>query len=654
MVLGRISEGPRHWEAALVEPTEKFVEKHCLLVAKGLVDPRKSKIPLRVFNPTSDVKRVYGGTCIASLEETANLDVSFPETERQQQKVSAVSTKRCEQGEVPQHVTGLLEAEDGYMNDEQRALLKELVTDYADVFARSSADLGYTTVAQHKIDTDNARPVKQPARRVPVQQREVERELLQQMLDAGVVEPSSSPWASPIVLVKKKNGSTRFCVDYRRLNTLTVKDSYPIPRIADSLDAMAGSRWFSTLDLASGYWQVGMAAEDRQKTAFITGNGLYQFRVMPFGLCNAPATFERLMDRVLSGLHWEACLVYLDDVIVYGATFSEAMDRLKTVFNRFRDAGLKLSPGKCQLFKQSVTYLGHIVSKDGVGTDPEKVKAVKEWPRPQNLSEVRSFVGLCGYYRRFIRGFAQIALPLFKLTEKKQKFDWNQDCETAFSGLKTALTTAPVLSYPMSSGQDFILDTDASDFATGSVLSQIQDGNEKPIAYFSKTMSKQERRYCITRKELLAVVQSVKHFHHYLYGTRFLIRTDHAALKWLMSFKHPEGQTARWLEILGTYTFEISHRPGRFHGNADGLSRRPCSDDCQHCTRTETGDIDRDGPMEFKTHKWKRKKIQINVMAATEVTGPWTGKPRKQNKSLQFLQVQNHPGLGYRNGPIKN
>ncbi|PIK51180.1 hypothetical protein BSL78_11934 [Apostichopus japonicus] len=198
----------------------------------------------------------------------------------------------------------------------------------------------------------------------------------------------------------------------------------------------------------------------------------------------------------------------------------------------------------------------------------------------------------------------------------------------------------------MSSGQDFILDTDASDFATGSVLSQIQDGNEKPIAYFSKTMSKQERRYCITRKELLAVVQSVKHFHHYLYGTRFLIRTDHAALKWLMSFKHPEGQTARWLEILGTYTFEISHRPGRFHGNADGLSRRPCSDDCQHCTRTETGDIDRDGPMEFKTHKWKRKKRQINVMAATEVTGPWTGKPRKQNKSLQFLQVQNHPGLG--------
>ncbi|PIK33467.1 Retrovirus-related Pol polyprotein from transposon [Apostichopus japonicus] len=388
MVLGRISEGPRHWEAALVEPTEKFVEKHCLLVAKGLVDPRKSKIPLRVFNPTSDVKRVYGGTCIASLEETANLDVSFPETERQQQKVSAVSTKRCEQGEVPQHVTGLLEAEDGYMNDEQRALLKELVTDYADVFARSSADLGYTTVAQHKIDTDNARPVKQPARRVPVQQREVERELLQQMLDAGVVEPSSSPWASPIVLVKKKNGSTRFCVDYRRLNTLTVKDSYPIPRIADSLDAMAGSRWFSTLDLASGYWQVGMAAEDRQKTAFITGNGLYQFRVMPFGLCNAPATFERLMDRVLSGLHWEACLVYLDDVIVYGATFSEAMDRLKTVFNRFRDAGLKLSPGKCQLFKQSVTYLGHIVSKDGVGTDPEKVKAVKEWPRPQNLSKL--------------------------------------------------------------------------------------------------------------------------------------------------------------------------------------------------------------------------------------------------------------------------
>ncbi|PIK49540.1 Retrovirus-related Pol polyprotein from transposon [Apostichopus japonicus] len=283
----------------------------------------------------------------------------------------------------------------------------------------------------------------------------------------------------PIVLVKKKNGGTRFCVDYRKVNALTEKDSYPIPRIADSLDAMTGARWFSTLDLASGYWQVGMAKEDRQKTAFITGNGLYQFRVMPFGLCNAPATFERLMDHVLSGLHWESCLVYLDDVIVYGSTFEVAKNRLKTVFDRFREAVLKVESEQVSTVSKSVTYLGHVVPREGVATDPDKIKALSEWPRPQRLTDVRSFVGLCGYYRRFIRGFAEIASPLFKLTEKNQKFDWDEIVSWRFPTQDSA-NNGPVLAI-REAGKCFILDTDASNFATGSVLSQIQDGVENRL-----------------------------------------------------------------------------------------------------------------------------------------------------------------------------
>ncbi|PIK37834.1 Retrovirus-related Pol polyprotein from transposon [Apostichopus japonicus] len=268
------------------------------------------------------------------------------------------------------------------------------------------------------------------------------------MLKRGVIEPSSSPWASPVVLVKKKDGSTRFCVDYRRLNDITTKDSYPIPRIDDSLDSLNGSTWFTTLDLASGYWQVEMDESDREKTAFITHSGLYQFCVMPFGLCNAPATFERLMEKILSGLQWQTCLVYLDDVIIFGKNFEEHIAAIDDVFTRFKLAGLKLSPKKCFLFKQKVEFLGHVVSKDGVSTDPSKVAVVKNWPRPNCVRDVRGFVGLCSYYRKFVKNFTLIARPLHRLTEKGKRFLWNEECEEAFNALKVALTSTPILAFP--------------------------------------------------------------------------------------------------------------------------------------------------------------------------------------------------------------
>ena len=405
------------------------------------------------------------------------------------------------------------------------------------------------------------------------------------MLSSGVIEECESPWASPVVLVRKKDGSIRYCVDYRKLNAVTIKDSYPLPLTQDCLDELSGSSWFSTLDLQSGYWQIEVDPNDRQKTAFASRSGLYQFKVMPFGLTNAPGTFERLMEKVLKALQYEICLIYIDDVIVKSQSFEGHLENLSLVFDRLRSAGLKLNPKKCKIFCKEVSFLGHVVSKAGISTDPSKISVVRDWPRPASVKEVRTFVGFCSYNRKFIQNFSGIAKPLLRLTEHGVKFEWGDECEIAFNRLKCAMISAPLLGYPNSKG-DFLLDTDASGIGIGVVLSQVQDGQEKVIGYFSRTLSKSERRYCVTRRELLAVVEAVKHFHHYLYGFPFVVRTDHGSLRWLLNFRNLEGQLARWSELLGTYNFTLIHRAGKQHANAEFLSRPLCGS-CSYCERVE-------------------------------------------------------------------
>ena len=550
--------------------------KNGLLVAKTVIDPCLDFVPLRVLNVSGKEQVLYANTHIATCHPVS--DVREMNRERESEGSET----------LPEYLKPAWENAQENLTSEQAVQVKTLLMKHKDVFAKNKTDLGRTDIVKHKINTGTAAPVKQNPRRLPLSKRELVREEISKMLEQGIVQPSQSPWSSPVVLVQKKDGSTRFCVDYRKLNNLTLKDSYPLPRIDESLDALRGSKWFSTLDLQSGYFQVEMDPADAEKTAFTTICGLYQFKVMSFGLCNAPATFERMMEIILSGLHWETCLLYIDDVIIFADSFEQHLERLSEVLSRLQTAGLKLSPKKCQLFKKKVCFLGHVVSEHGISTDPAKIRAVEQWSAPTDVHQVRSFLGLCSYYRRFVEGFATIARPLHKLTEKKNPFRWTPECQESFMRLKQALCSSPILCYP-TIRQNFVLDTDASGVGIGAVLSQVEDGKERVVAYYSRALNKAERNYCITRKELLAVVEAVKHFHHYIYGVETVVRTDHGALTWLISFKNIEGQMARWLETLGAYDLKIRHRTGRKHMNADGLSRLPC-DNCDYCSKREVRD----------------------------------------------------------------
>ena len=364
-------------------------------------------------------------------------------------------------------------------------------------------------------------------------------------------------------------------MDYRRLNAITYKDSYPLPHIDNCLNALTGASWFSTLDLRSGYYNIPIAEQDRDKSAFVTRRGCYRYTVMPFGMTCAPSVFQRLMDCVLAGLSYITCLVYVDDIIVFSRTFEEHVSRLDEVFCRIRQANLKLKPSKCSLFQRQVEFLGHLVSGDGIAMQPDKIEAIRTWPECRNVTEVRAFLGTCGYYRRFIKDFSVIASPLYELLKKNEPFKWTDEQQQAFRTLKDRLMTEPILALPSDTGQ-YVLDTDASDRGLGAVLSdRTVTGDERVIAYASRTLRQPELKYETTRKELLAVVYGLKQFRQYLHGRHIVVRTDHAALSWLRHTPEPMPQLARWLTFIEEFDYEIQHREGRKHGNADGLSRRP-------------------------------------------------------------------------------
>ena len=374
--------------AWIMEPSDKFQEENRLVLTRSLIDAGRQEIPLMVLNTASQEVRLRKGVVVGDIQPVVHV------SDNVSARASAGKVHICSTGlgldggfgdpksrsiVVPNHLEDVTEAS-ADLNRNQRSKLERLVCSYVNVFAVPDGQLGCTYRIRHTIDTGDARPIRQVPRRLAPSQREIAEKEINKMLNQGTIKPSDSPWAAYIVLVAKKDGTTRFCVDYRKLNNVTCKDAYPLPRIDETLDTLSGAQWFSTLDMASGYYQIGMDDRDKCKTAFSTHMGL--FRVMPFGLCGAPATFERVMELVLRRLRWERCLVYFDDVIVFGKTFEQALENLEEVFSRFQSANLKLKLKKCHLFRKEVNFLGHIVSGDGIRCDPSKISAVEGWETP--------------------------------------------------------------------------------------------------------------------------------------------------------------------------------------------------------------------------------------------------------------------------------
>ncbi len=359
------------------------------------------------------------------------------------------------------------------------------------------------------------------------------------------------------------------------MNKITKRDVYPLPRISDLLDSLGKAKFFTCLDLVSGYWQIPVHPADKEKTAFVSFAGLFQFRVMPFGLASAGATFQRTMELALAGLQWNSCLPYLDDIIIYSETFQKHLDDIESVLQRFQKHKLKIKLKKCSFCCKEVKFLGHIVSAKGITPDPEKVQAVRNYPVPKSVKQVRQFLGLSSYYRRFVANFATIAGPLHQLLEKERKWVWTENRQKAFEILIDKLVNFPILAYPDFS-KPFILMTDASDFGIGAVLGQIQDGAERVIAYASKALTSAVRNWHTQEKEAFATIWATKYFRPYLYGSNFIIKTDHKSLQWAISNSdHPNPRIRRWSQYMSEFEgrYKIEYRKGKANANADALSR---------------------------------------------------------------------------------
>ena len=429
------------------------------------------------------------------------------------------------------------------LSESHKVQIREVLDEFWEVM---SSTPGRTSKAVHKVQLTDQKPVRLAPYRLPHAYRELVRREIDEMLEAGVIEPSNSDWAAPIVLVDKKDGTMRMCVDYRRLNAVSLSDAYPMPRVEDLIDGMGRAKFITTLDLARGYWQVPVAEGTKHLTAFTTPFGLFQFRVMPFGLKGAPATFQRLMDVVLRGLQGFS-VAYIDDVAIFSNSWDKHLQHVKVVLQRIREAGLTAKPQKCQFGMDQCLYLGHIVGNGVVRPERSKLQGVESFPTPCTKTQVQCFLGLTGYYRKFIPHYADIAAPLTDLTKKSAsiKVEWSQECERAFRQLKTRLCSNPVLQSP-DLEKEFILQTDASDCGVGAVLSQRDAaGSDHPVCYFSRKLLPREKRYSTIEKECLAIKLATQAFRVYLLGKPFTVQTDHRALEWLDNVREDNTKLSR-------------------------------------------------------------------------------------------------------------
>jgi hypothetical protein len=468
----------------IMAPEESLLTQQGLLIAHSIIDINTQQTSTLIANITKETIHLKKFQQIGYLQKIEEVLMSNGNTELSPNESSTAnhsSSSLTRQASIQAVHAAIpkLDINFQYFNDDEVAKISATLLRHTDIFDTAQTKYGAAKGVQHKIDTGNAIPTCVPPHRVSPKERQIIMDMTNEMLTNGVIQPSVSPWASPIVLVKKKDGKQRFCIDFRQLNKVTIRDVYPIPRIEDCLTALGGNCWFSTFDMHAGFWQIEMLEQDKQKTAFIVDGGLYEFNVMPFGLTNATATFQRYMDMVLAGLKWTSLLVYLDDVCIFAKTIDQHLERLEEAFHRFRQYNLKLNAAKCHVLQKEFTYLGHIVTETGIKADIKKINAVVEMPQPKNVKQLRSFLGLCNYYRKFIKDYTSHCTPLYSMLSNE--FVWTREATQAFADLKKLLTQTPMLHYPDFS-QKFKVSTDASEEGIGAVLSQDDvEGNEKVI-----------------------------------------------------------------------------------------------------------------------------------------------------------------------------
>lgn len=579
-----------------------FNENHCIGVSEPAEVIENAPRP-NDGDGIVDVARAASGTALDfskacdSGEVTIGAQSSFGA-----QKVSSFGALHNDRGNGDFtrencHIQPLIDGLPNDVSDAEREMAVKLIHDFAHLFSRNETDIGLTNLISHKIDSGCHPPIRQTLRRHPISHLPIIDEFVDDLLKRGLIEPCHSAWASNVVLAKKKSAMDsktidkscfRFCVDYRLSNECVINDPVHPPRIEDCLESLGHAKYFSLLDSASAYHQVPLADEDsRDRTAFITRRGLFRYRVLPFGEKNACATYSRLMSMVLSGLQFEIALSYLDDLVVWGSTWIQTCDRLRIVFERFSNAGLKFKVSKSKLLQKSIVFLSFLIDENGIRPDPNRVKVVTGWPTPSNLTETRAFVGTCAYYRKHIADFAAIARPLYDLTKKGIPFVWGPSHTAAFNTLKRCLTSAPVLAFPLDEG-DWRLETDASSLNVAAILYQKQSGVWRVIAYASRVLSKTESSYCSSRSELLAVVFGLKQFRHFLLGRKFTIVVDNSSLQYLMKSHMLLNMEARYLSLISEFDFAIERVAGKAHSAVDGISRIPCNRDsidlmCNKC-----------------------------------------------------------------------